>query len=104
MDIGKRIKSIREDLGLSGRALALKVGLDPSQINKIEHNINKPSLEALERICDALGVTIAEFFTEPHEQETLPPEARRIIDKVKKLSPEKLKILEPVLDSWIDND
>ena len=103
MDIGYRISYLREGAGLSGRALALKVGLDPSQINKIEHNVNKPSLDALERICVALGVTLSEFFADTKEREPLPPEVQRVCDKVAKLPPEKLKILEPVLDTWIDD-
>jgi len=101
MDIGKRIRLFREGVGLSGRAL--KVGLDPSQINKIEHNVNKPSLEALERICTALGLTLGEFFADGQAPE-LPPEVRRVCGKIQQLPPERLKILESVLDTWADSD
>lgn len=100
MDIGQRIRLLREGVGLSGRALALKVGLDPSQINKIEHNVNKPSLEALERICAALGLTLAEFFSDQAPE--VPPEVRQVVVKVQKLSPRQLKILNDVLDEWIE--
>lgn len=100
MEIGNRIRELRQKVGLSGRALAIKVGLDPSQINKIEHNINKPSLDALEKICTALGITLSEFFSDTQEQEPLPPEVRQICEKVKRLPPDKLKVLNAVLDTW----
>lgn len=103
MDIGKRIRLIREGVGLSGRALALKVGLDPSQINKIEHNVNKPSLEALERICDTLGISMGEFFADGQAPE-LPPEVRRVCGKIQQLPLKRLQILEAVLDDWIEAD
>ncbi|PHJ38055.1 hypothetical protein P378_11985 [Desulforamulus profundi] len=100
MEIGNRIRELRQKVGLSGRALAIKVGLDPSQINKIEHNVNKPSLDALEKICTALGITLSEFFSDTQEQEPLPPEVRQICEKVKQLPPDKLKVLNAVLDTW----
>lgn len=74
MDIGKRVKFLREIIGLSGRSLALKTGFDPSQINKIEHNVNKPSIDALEKICGVLGITLSEFFNEGPTTNYFPPD------------------------------
>lgn len=104
MNVGDKIKLFRETAGISKGKLALDAGVSAAYIGQLESKNKQPTVDTLSRICQALGITLTEFFTEPHEQETLPPEARRIIEKVKKLSPEKLKILEPVLDSWIDND
>ncbi|HEX6594169.1 MAG TPA: helix-turn-helix transcriptional regulator [Bacillota bacterium] len=62
MDIGNKIRQFRESADLSARALAKITNLDPSQISKIERGMSKPSLDALERICKALNVSLAEFF------------------------------------------
>jgi transcriptional regulator with XRE-family HTH domain len=81
MDYGKRIKDIRESIGMSGRALALKSGLDPSQINKIEHSVNKPSLDSLESICDALGISLTGFFSIEQGPSALPPDLYEFVIK-----------------------
>jgi len=39
MNTGKRLKLIREKIGISGKALAKKVGVVPSQISKIENGV-----------------------------------------------------------------
>lgn len=70
MDIGQRLKTVREKHGVSGNSLAKSVGLHPSQISKIENGATKPSFDALERICDVLGITMAEFFAEDKPAES----------------------------------
>ncbi|MEW6698650.1 MAG: helix-turn-helix transcriptional regulator [Bacillota bacterium] len=102
MEIGNRIRELRQKVGLSGRALAIKVGLDPSQINKIEHNINKPSLEALEKICTALGITLSEFFSDTQEQEPLPPDIRRLLGLAHRLTPRQREILLAAAEEWAE--
>lgn len=64
MDIGQRLKQVLESRQMSGRALALKVDVVPSQISKIISGTTKPSIDLLQRICEALNITMAEFFTE----------------------------------------
>lgn len=97
MNIGQRIKFYREKIGLSGRALALKTGLDPSQINKIEHGINKPSIDALERICSILGVSLSNFFAESSPD--LSPELCQLLHEVKDLSPKQIKKLTEFINA-----
>lgn len=64
VDYGSRIKKLRHTAGLSANALGKMVDLDPTTIYKMEAGTSKPSLDALERICAALGITLAEFFAE----------------------------------------
>lgn len=71
MNIGERLKMLREGRSLSGIALARRVGVVPSQISKIENGVTNPSFELLERICIELDVTLAEFFAEDSVVETL---------------------------------
>ncbi len=54
--VGSRLREARLAAGLSGRALAAKAGLSPTAINKIELGKSGVSLEAIERIADALGL------------------------------------------------
>lgn len=102
MTIGERLRFFREQAGVSGKYLAEQAGLVPSQIYKIESNTTKPSFDSLERICDVLGITMGNFFSDQTPE--LPPEVRQILVKIQKLPPEKLKVLNAVLDTWAEPD
>ena len=98
MTIGERLKFFRGQTGISGKRLAEKAGLVPSQIYKIESNTTKPSFDSLERICAVLGITMGVFFSDQSIE--VPPEIHRLYNKILKLPPDKLKALETILDTW----
>ncbi len=62
MDIGQRLKQIRTSKGLQGIQLAEKVGITNVYLSYLESGTKIPSIETLQKICDALGITLAEFF------------------------------------------
>lgn len=124
IDIGNRIKLLREAANISGRSLAKMTGLDPSQISKIERGNSKPSLDALERICHALNITLSEFFSydpdslshnesrllvkeDKHyasKMNNLTHNQRQLLDTTKFLSPEQIKLLNEFLKSIKKDD
>ena len=57
----ERFKEIREAHGLSQKQMADKVGIAASSWNGYERGKITPSLVALEKICEALGLTSLEF-------------------------------------------
>ena len=67
MDIGNRIQEIRKASNMTGKELAEKIDISPSFISAIENNTSKLSLSTLRKICDALEVTLSEFFYEKTE-------------------------------------
>ncbi|MEI3613600.1 helix-turn-helix domain-containing protein [Pseudogracilibacillus sp. SO30301A] len=97
INIGKRIKNLRETSDISARKLAQMTNLDPSQISKIERGGSKPSLDALERICKALNISLSEFFSEV--EVGLPPEQRRLLESTKSLTKEQIALLTKFLKS-----
>lgn len=99
MNIGARLKTIRESKKLSGRALALKAGVVPSQIYKIEGGVTKPSFDLLDRICQAMEITLGDFFTE--ERPELAPDLRRLLETAKKLTPEQREHLQKLFDTMV---
>lgn len=70
VDIGTRLKALREARGLSQRELARRVSVPNSTISLIESNSTNPSVGALKRILDGLPIGLSEFFA-------WEPEARR---------------------------
>ncbi len=63
MDVGKRLKEVREMYGLSQRELAKCVGLTNSTISMIERNAVSPSISSLKKILEGVSLTVTEFFT-----------------------------------------
>jgi transcriptional regulator with XRE-family HTH domain len=65
--VGTRVRSLRQQRGLSLRALAELCELSPNTISLIERGATSPSVSTLQRLAIALGVHITSFFTEPVE-------------------------------------
>ncbi len=62
IDIGPRLRYVREQAGLSQRALAKKVGVPNSTISLIESGKTNPSVGALKRVLDGIPIGLSAFF------------------------------------------
>ena len=62
-----QIKSIRETKQISVSELAERTGLAEEQINRIENNVDIPSLAPLIKIARALGVRLGTFLDDQDE-------------------------------------
>jgi transcriptional regulator with XRE-family HTH domain len=56
--VGDVIRRLRETLGLTQAALAKRAGLSRMHVIRIERDEVSPSLDTLERVAKALGVTV----------------------------------------------
>ena|SRR5215208_2153449 len=65
MNIGQRIKEVREELGMQATVLARRVGVAPNTIYRIEAGDRKPSVALLEKIAGELRTEPADLFREP---------------------------------------
>jgi transcriptional regulator with XRE-family HTH domain len=64
-NVGHRLRALREDRGLTQRALADACGLSANAVGLIERGESSPSVSTLQRLAMALDVSMAELFTEP---------------------------------------
>jgi transcriptional regulator with XRE-family HTH domain/KaiC/GvpD/RAD55 family RecA-like ATPase len=62
INLGLRLKYFRSKRGLSQAELAKLVGVTPSTISQVESNQIYPSLPALMKLAEVLGVDITSFF------------------------------------------
>lgn len=63
MDIGIRLKALRESRGLSQRELAKRAGVTNASISLIEQNRVSPSISSLKKVLDGIPISMVEFFT-----------------------------------------
>lgn len=61
-DFGINVGKIRTAKNLSAYELSLRIGKDPSYINKLENGKINPSLKTILLICENLEVNITELF------------------------------------------
>ncbi|NVO57400.1 cupin domain-containing protein [Rhodobacteraceae bacterium B1Z28] len=72
MELGYRLRFLRERVGMSQRALARNTGVPNSTISLIESGKMNPSVGALRRILDGLSVSLSEFFAyQPEAEKTI---------------------------------
>lgn len=62
VDVGTRLKELREMRNISMRTLATKSGLSANALSMIERGKTSPSVSTLYKLADALGVSITAFF------------------------------------------
>lgn len=67
--VGEKIKSLRETKEISVAELAERSGLAEEQINRIENNVDLPSLAPLIKIARALGVRLGTFLDDKKSRE-----------------------------------
>lgn len=70
VDVGGRLRELRQESGMSMRALARASGLSTNALSMIERARTSPSVSTLYKVAEAMEVPITAFFrTEPQRQE-----------------------------------
>jgi len=72
VDVGTRLRQLREERNLSMRSLATASGLSANALSMIERGKTSPSVSTLYKLADAMGVPITTFFGEqPDKQQVI---------------------------------
>ena len=71
MDLGGKIKQMRNQLGLTQEELADRCELTKGYISQLENNLNSPSITTLTDILSALGSNLSDFFREETEEKVV---------------------------------
>ena len=107
MDIAAKILKLRKEKNFSTTKLAKLAGIAQSTLREIELRNTSPTWDTITKLCIALKISPLYLLTdqtlEKQELAKIPLEID-VMEKIKKLSPHKLKILNDVLDTWIDSD
>lgn len=71
MEIGHKIKQLRVRQGLTLEELASRSELTKGFLSQVERDLTSPSISTLEDILEALGSSLAEFFKEEKQDQTV---------------------------------
>ena len=62
LKFGKRVRKARKSIGLSQEELAHEAGSNRTYISDVERGTRNPSIEVVERIAQALNVTMGSLL------------------------------------------
>ena len=92
MDVSKRLISLRERCGFTQNGLAEKAGVSQTHLRRVELGQADITVGHLQLLCDAMGISLIEFFNEDGEKD----ETAIVLSK---LSPRQKKLLLTFIDS-----
>lgn len=105
MKFGDRLKSLRENKGLSKSALAQAINLHYSQIGRYERNEAQPSADMLKKIANELDVTtdyLMNGTSNDMAQEKIKDKALlNKFQRIANLKPDEQKIVTELIDAFL---
>ena len=69
MEIGRKIKALRTQIGLTQEELASRCELSKGFLSQLENDLTSPSIATLSDIVEALGTNLSLFFKEEKEEQ-----------------------------------
>jgi transcriptional regulator with XRE-family HTH domain len=71
IDVGARLRELRQGIGVSMRALARMSGLSANALSMIERGRTSPSVSTLYKLATAMGIPITAFFREQPDKKDI---------------------------------
>ncbi len=84
--VGRKIRQLRKEHRLTQTDLARRIGIQQSDLSRMEKGEYRVSLDTLVRILSELDVSVGQFF-EDAARETITPRDMRVVSEINALSP-----------------
>ncbi len=92
MNVSKRLRDLRERCGYTQNGLAERAGVSQTHLRRVELGQANITVNHLQLLCDALGVSLKEFFEEADG-------ADMVAVALSKLSPKQKSLLLSFIES-----
>jgi transcriptional regulator with XRE-family HTH domain len=92
--VGRRIRALRDEKGLTPAELSKKSGVRTSRLLKIERGEIRITIDTVAKLANGLAVEMFDLVTFPEEDDV-----QRLVDLTRHLSPEQLDALQRKLES-----
>lgn len=90
--LGKRIVKLRRKLGSTQEQLAERAGISWKNLSDLENGRGNPKLTSLERLSQALDVTLAELFDFESERFSLEEVRNQVCESIGKTTEEESRL------------
>ncbi len=93
MDSIAKIERLRKERGWTVYKLSLESGVTQSTLATMYQRNTPPKLETLQALCEAFGITLAQFFLDEEGMEIISQNEKALLTAYRTLSTEKQKAL-----------
>lgn len=97
MDTNQRIRQLMKERGLTEYRLALDSGLSKSTVSALLHRNTTPSVPTIEAVCNALGITVSQFFAEEGDSLSVNEEQRLLLQRYAQLTETQKRIIQQTM-------
>ena len=92
MDVSRRLRELRERCGYTQNGLAERAGVSQTHLQRVELGQANITVNHLQLLCDAMDVSLKEFFEEADETDA-------VAVALSKLSPKQKSLLLSFIES-----
>ena len=86
MNVLEKIKKLQNERGWSTYKLAYEAGLTQSTLSNMFARGTCPTVDTLEKICEAFNISLSEFFEEKEGKAHLSKEEQELLNKYRTLN------------------
>ena len=86
MNVLEKVKKLQEDRGWSTYKLAYEAGLTQSTLSNMFARGTCPTVDTLEKLCDAFGISLAEFFESDEKKAHVSSDEVELLNKYRALT------------------
>ena len=99
MDILSKIRLLQGERDWTDYKLAMEANLPTATITTIFKRKSAPKIDTLQCICNAFGLTLAQFFLDDEAIEVLSATEKEMLSAFRKLSPKQQRALISVFEA-----
>ncbi len=101
MDILQRIRDLKDERGWSTYRLTEEAQLPCATLSNMFARQTLPSITTLTAICNAFGISLAQFFSEDTDEILLSDEEKSLLQQLRLLKPNEKKIINLLINEFI---
>ncbi len=102
MDILQRIRDLKDERGWSTYHLTEEAQLPCATLSNMFARQTLPSITTLTAICNAFGISLAQFFSDDTSEILLSDEEKSLLQQLRLLKPNEKKIINLIINEFIN--
>ena len=99
MSVLEKVKKLQEERGWSTYKLAYEAGLTQSTLSNMFTRGTCPTVDTLEKICEAFGISLAEFFESDEKKAHVSKEELELLNKYRALTDKEKDAVKSMINA-----
>ena len=99
MNVLEKIKKLQEERGWSTYKLAYEAGLTQSTLSNMFARGTCPTVDTLEKICEAFGISLSEFFEDNEKKTHVSKEELEILTRYRALTEKEKEAVKSMVNA-----